>query len=100
MKHSLAELMSSVHEERLTHEQLEQLHSDLLLFRADLALNLATLKKQKALFLVQSEEKTSAKKNELWDASPSGQELIQRKSEYDALSDLVSSVKSRIFSQL
>lgn len=95
---NLYEVLDAVKDERLPLDMCERYRDQLCHFKSELSRKIADLKKKRALFMIQSEEKTAAAKKLAFDASPDGQKLIGYEGDIRGLGDEISSLQSRIFS--
>jgi len=97
---NLSDTLKAVKDERLNLEQLENYHIALTHFKTDLALEISKLKKARALFLMNSEEKTAIGKKMAWEVSEGGQRLIELEGYMIAVPSELSSLRSRIYANL
>lgn len=103
----LVELFEAVKEKNLTKTQLEDYHASLTSLFAQMHLEMANLEKIEAIFFLDSKRKSVEVNKEItdigikraWNASEGGQRLIELKHFTKATEKILSSVKSRIYSQ-
>lgn len=93
----LQELFSKVKEENLTKWQLEELHQALSTLRGEMRLELATITKKKAVYMLGKPELAVAQRKINWSATEEGLREIDLKAEIGALGDNLNSIKSRLF---
>lgn len=95
---TLKELIIAVKEKNLDKDQLESYHSALCNLKSELYLELAELKKEKALFMVDREAGNSiASRKEEWDATKRGQRKFDIESYISSAKSLTDSIKSRMY---
>ena len=95
----LEELIVKIKDDSLNKYQLESYHSELCQLKSQLYLELAELKKEKALFMVRREKEESvASRKEMWDATPRGQRKFEVESYISSTKALTDSIKSRLYS--
>lgn len=94
---TLVELLEAVKEKNLSKDQLENYRDDLSNLYAQMHLELATIRKDKAMFIYNSEEKTVAAKEISWGASPNGQREIELSHFTKGIEKVLSSLKSRLY---
>ena len=95
----LQELALAIKDDKLSKDQLEVYHSDLCGIKSQLHLELAELKKEKALFMVRREPGDSvASRKEVWDATPRGQRKFEIEAYISSSKSLIDSIKSRLYS--
>lgn len=96
----LDEALKKVREENLTKTELESYHLALSGLHADMKQEIATLKKEKAIFMSQKDTQESiANRKVLWEATTQGQRLLEMIGHAGATSTMLSSLKSRLYSQ-
>jgi len=97
----LEQLIIAVKEENLTKTQLEDYFKEVTELRVDIKMQRAVVKKEKALFMVKRDagESISSRK-EVWDASDTGQRLIDLDTYVTVTRDLLDSIRTRIYSLL
>ncbi len=96
---TLEELIVKIKDDKLDKNQLENYHSELCQLKSQLYLELAELKKEKALFMVRREKEESiASRKEMWDATPKGQRKFEVESYISSSKSLIDSIKSRLYS--
>ena len=94
----LIETLKAVREESLTKTSLEHYHTVLSGFKTDIKLEIATLKKVKAIFMYEKNQTESRVKNkDEWDASEQGQRLIDLIGMLGAVSTQLDSLRSRLY---
>ncbi len=93
----LRELLEAVKEKSLTKTQLEAYRDDLSNLFALMQLELADIRKAKAMYIFESEEKTMAAKDSSWAASQKGQREIELSHYCKACEKVISSLKSRLY---
>lgn len=84
----------------LVKEQLDVLYSDLAQLRSDVKMEMATLLKEKAMFMLRNPELSIAQRKVNWDGSDNGQRLIELRSYVSAIGDAMEGVKTRIYALL
>lgn len=94
---TLLELLKAVREENLTKTQLESYHTTLSGLYGDLQLELARLKKEKAMFEASDPNKSVAKMKVEWKATEKGQRLIELEGYARATATQLRSLKNRLF---
>lgn len=94
---TLTELLTAVKEESLTKTQLDHYHTALSSLYADLQLEIASLKKDKALFEASDPNKSVAKMKVEWKGTEKGQRLIQLEGYARATSTQLRSLKNRLY---
>lgn len=98
---TLAELIVKVKEQDLSKEMLEHYHSELCNLKAQLKQEMATLKKEEALYLLNRESGESVASRKIsWGASQSGQRKFDIEGYLGSVTALLSGVKTRIFALL
>jgi hypothetical protein len=96
---TLKDLITAVKEDNLSKDQLESYHSELCNLKSQLYLELADLKKSKALFMVRREQGESiASRKESWDATKEGQRKFEIEAYISSTKALTDSIKSRLYS--
>src|SRR5690348_1734113 len=95
---SLSSLIEQVREKNLTKTQLEEYRDELSHLYSLCQLSMADIKKKKAFFVINEAEKTNVATQNKWAVTPEGQNEIQLKHELDALKEMLSSIKHRIYS--
>ena len=90
--------IKAVKEENLSKQQLEVYHKMLCEYKGEMKLELATLEKAKAMFLVNHPEQTAIQRKINWDSSVEGQRLIDLKAFIGAVNANLENVKARLFS--
>lgn len=96
---SLAEILKSVREENLSRGQLESYEQQLSGLYAEMMIELAEKKKERALYFLERQrpETSDVSIRRLFDASVDGQRLIELEAYVKAVSKMLSSIKSRIY---
>ena len=94
----LIDLLQAVREDNLTKTQLESYHTTLSGLYGDLMINIAKLKKEKAMFEASDPNASVAKMKVLWKARPEGQRLIELEGYARATSTQLRSLKNRLYS--
>jgi hypothetical protein len=97
---SILELFSAVKEQNLTKTQLENYHSVLSSLYADMSIEVAEIKKERAVYYY---ERTKPDVSDIsirrsWEVTEKGQRLILVEAYVKATSKLLSSLKSRLYS--
>lgn len=93
----LTDMLRAVKEGNLTKTQLDNYHTALSGLYSDLQLEIADLKKKKALFEAGEPEKSVAKMKVAWKATPEGQRLIELEGYARATSTQLRSLKNRLY---
>lgn len=96
----LVDLLQSVKEENLTKTQLEDYHTALSGMAADLAVEIAELKKEKAMFEAGDPNSSIAKMKVLWKATEKGQRLLLLEGYMKATNTQLRSLKNRLYAWL
>ena len=94
----LAQLFKEVQEKNLTKEQLEDYHADLSGLYGQIQLELADVRKLKAVFFVEQTEKTAVATETKWQASQKGLREIELSHYAKGTEKILSSLKSRLYS--
>lgn len=98
---NLLETLKAVREENLTKTQLEAYHTILSGLYGDIQIEIAELKKAKAIFFVEYDKENATpdvKIKRIWDASEKGQRLMTLESYAKATRTQLQSLKSRLYS--
>ena len=95
---TLPELIQAVKEKNLSKDQLEAYRDDLSNLYALMQLELADIRKAKALWIFDSQEKSMAAKEVAWSASLQGQREIELSHWCKGSEKILSSLKSRLYS--
>lgn len=95
---TLKELFTAIREESLDKTQLEDYHTKLSALCAEMYLEMSQIQKEQALYLAESEEKTTAGAERKWFALPRGQRQIELKNYIRASEKQLSSLKNRLYS--
>ncbi len=93
----LTDTLEAVKEEGLPKSKLEEYHLALSGFYADLMMQIAGLKKEKAMFEAADPNKSVAKMKVEWKATQHGQRLIELEGYARATSTQLRSLKNRLF---
>lgn len=93
----LRELLDAVKEKNLTKTDLESYRDELSSLFAAMQLELADIRKAKALFMFESSLKTVASKEVAWGADPRGQREIELSHYSRGVEKVLSSLRSRIY---
>ena len=94
----LEELITKVRDQHLDKDQLDSYFTELCNLKSNLHLELAELKKEKAMFMVKREGSVSiASRKEEWDATPRGQRKFEIESYISSVASLKDSIKSRLY---
>lgn len=93
----LQELIKKVNEKGLTREQLEMYRDDLVNLFSLMQLELASLKKSEALYLLNNRKETAIATQMEWDGTKEGQRLIELRYYSKATEKMVSSLRDRIY---
>lgn len=96
----LTDLLKAVKDEHLTKTDLERYHTALSGLYGDLMIQIAALKKEKALFEAADPNKSVAKMKVEWKATEKGQRLIELEGYARATSTQLRSLKNRLFAWL
>jgi hypothetical protein len=95
----LQEVLQKVREEDLGREDLENYHLALSNLFGEIKREMASLKKERALFMAgKAPEESVACRKVYWDATPSGQRLFELEGDASATKIMIDSVKSRLYS--
>lgn len=94
---TLLDLIKAVKEKNLQKDQLEDYRDQLSSLFAEMQLEIAELEKMEATFPAEHYESAIARKT-AWKATPSGQRLIVLKRYCLATKEILSSLKSRLYS--
>lgn len=97
---NLEQTLQAIRDEKLPLQMLEKYRDDLIHFKTDLLRVIATLKKQKALYLIQHPEKSAVDRKISWDASEVGQRLIELEADLRGLPDEIDGLMSRIYAAI
>lgn len=93
----LVDLFKAVQERNLSKDKLEEYRDDLSNLYALMQLELAEIRKAKALHIFESAEKTIAAKEAAWAASEKGQREIELAHYIKGTEKILSSLKSRLY---
>lgn len=96
---NLLGILQEIKEQNLSKGQLETLEQRLSALYAEYQLEIADLKKERALYFLerQKPEVSDVSIRRLWDAGTNGQRLIECEHSVKAVAKMLSSIKSRIF---
>lgn len=94
----LIDLLKEVREDHLTKTQLEDYHTKLSALFGDIQLEIADLKKKKAMFEASDPNDSVAKMKVRWKATPEGQRLIELEGYARATNTQLRSLKNRLYS--
>lgn len=94
---NLRTLLEAVKEKNLSKDALEAYRDDLSNLYAAMQLELADVRKAKALFMFESALKTVASKEIAWSADPRGQREIELSHYSKGVEKVLSSLKSRLY---
>lgn len=94
---NIQELISAVQEQNLSKGQLEAYFDALTGLYAAIHLELASLEKEEALYLVNFKLETAVATTRQWNSSQSGQRLIELDHQAKIVEKLLSSLKHRLF---
>lgn len=97
---NLRETLAAIRDDKLPLPMLESYRDTLIHFKTDILKAVASLKKAKALFLMREPEKSAVARKMEWDASESGQRLIDLEADLRGLPDEIDALMSRIFSAI
>ena len=95
----LEDALKKVREENLDKQQLENYHLALSGLLADMKLEVASLEKEKAIFMAKKESGQSVADRKIeWGGTQQGQRLIEMKGKASATITMVGSIKTRLYS--
>lgn len=94
---TLVEMLRAVREENLTKTDLEKYHTTLSGLYGDIQIEIAALKKEKAIFEASDPNKSVAKMKVEWKATEKGQRLIELEGYARATSTQLRSLKNRLY---
>ena|ERR1035437_10266548 len=95
----LQEALTKVREQNLTKQQLEDYHLMLSGLYGEMKIEIGTLKKEKAMFIADRKPEDSIiSRKSAFEATKSGQRLIELESYASATSVMLGSIKSRLYS--
>lgn len=95
----LEEAILKIREENLSKDQLEKYHQALSGLLYDMKQEVASLEKEKAIFMAKKEVGQSiADRKAEWGGTQSGQRLIEMKAKVSGTSTMVGSIKTRLYS--
>jgi len=101
MSITLLDTINAVNENKLSRDKnlLEQYHTDLSQFFAEMKIETADLEKKEAIFLYgKTEDDSVANRKNAWKATAEGQRLIELDNYCLAVKTLLGSIKSRLYS--
>lgn len=93
----LVELLDAVKEKNLTKSQLEEYRDDLVSLFAMMQLELADIRKQKAIYFVENKLESDKATERAWQASKKGLREIELSHYSKGVEKVLSSLKSRIY---
>lgn len=97
----LEQLISAVKEENLSKEQLEDYFKEMTDLKVGILMERSKLEKEEALFMAgKTTEESVSEKKVAWKSTESGQRLIELKLYTTVTANLLSSLKTRIFTFL
>lgn len=94
----LKELLLKVNEKQLSKEQIEAYRDELANLFALMQLELADLRKAKAIYFIEKREKTDVATERNWAVTKEGQREIELSHYCKAVEKILSSLKSRLYS--
>jgi len=94
----LQEVFKAIKDENLSKDSLESYHTQLSALCGEMYLEMAQFQKEQAIYLAESEEKTTAGAERKWFALPKGQRQIELKNYIRATEKQLSSIKNRLYS--
>lgn len=95
----LEEAILKIREENLSKDMLEKYHLALSSLLYDMKQEVASLEKEKAIFMAKKEAGQSvADRKTEWGGTPSGQRLLEMKGKVSGTSTMVGSIKTRLYS--
>lgn len=95
---TLKELIIAVQEKHLSKDQLENYHSDMVSVYAKMQMEIADIRKAKALYWLDHAEKTDKGTERKWQASEQGLREIELSHYLKAVEKLLGSLKQRLYS--
>ncbi len=95
----LLDLFKAVKEESLSKQQLEDYHKEMSEMYAEMHIQMAVLKKEKAMFMVRTPEIATASMKRAWEGSELGQRELELTGYIRATSAQLKSLKNRLYSQ-
>jgi len=93
----LQELLIQIKEQNLSKDKLESLRDSMVDVFSQMKLEIAGLQKEEAMFL-NGQDGTVVSKKVAWNATVSGQRLIELKRYCEALKPQIDNLKSRLYS--
>ena len=93
----LIELFKAVKERNLTKDQLEEYRDDLSSLYAEMQLELAEIRKLKALYFIEKRAKTDRETERNWQGSEKGLREIELAHYLKGTEKILSSLKSRLY---
>jgi hypothetical protein len=100
MKETLKETLAAIRDDSLPLPMLEKYRDDLIHFKTDYLKLQATLKKKKALFLMEEPDKSAIARKLAFEASEDGQRLIDIDADLRGLPDEIDALMSRIYAAI
>lgn len=95
---TLREIITKVQEKNLSKDQLEEYHSDIVNIYALFQLEIAEIRKEKALYWLDNPEKTDKGTERKWQVTNSGLREIELSHWIKATEKLLQSLKARLYS--
>lgn len=96
----LQDLLEKMKDEKLSQFQLEQMRDQLIHIKSTIHIQIAELKKKRALFMIRCEAETNAKAKVLWEASLEGQKLLELEGYIRGIGGEIDSLRDRVWSFL
>lgn len=93
----LIELIKSVQEKNLSKDMLEQYRDQMSSLFAQMQIELAEIKKSKAIYFIENRAKTDKETERNWQGTKEGLREIELSHYSKALEKLLSSLKSRLY---
>lgn len=97
---TLTDLINKINEKKLPKEGLEHYRDQLSGLYSKMCIEMADILKAKALFIDGYEAKTDIEKKRKWQVTQKGLRELELKQYIIATKEMLSSLKSRIFSQI
>ena len=95
---NLLDIINLVKEKNLTKSQIEEYHADLTNLYALMQLELAEVRKAKALYWIENRKETDVATGRAWAVTEEGLREIDLSHEAKAAEKLLSSLRSRLYS--
>jgi hypothetical protein len=95
----LQDVFTAIKDEGLDGDRLESYHTQLSALCSEMYLEMAQIQKEQAIYLAESEEKTTAGAERKWFALPKGQRQIELKNYIRATEKQLSSLKNRLYAR-